>query len=468
MELVSKRPKIQIGEVSVQNVRVKNTNRNDLRRISLTERLRSGVTELFRKAEDNMHQPNIPGVENENTLVREINNNKYTLKSSNSSFRLRDVEGFVYGGLSSRFWIFRKHFNMMEPKDFNRETVPFFSWECLTIHLHNRHIDIVIRDETQMMNMICLLVYHINTVDGDKDSSLKIMQTLIDQEQASYLRKNKLKEFKPGVKEKIEKQVRHRVMREVRLKYMILRIRAKISFIAFEQKKTILELFVNQIRKSYLLIWGDPDGTIQRIHQQFADLVNKTSNFSKFIIRLNMELGHVKNKALEDSIKKKDREESQKEKAMNVCEEIQVKRKEDGIIKKHMINHHENHAKKNKIIVMLDKNNCFDIFQNSKTESDHFLEQVQYKEFLKYKFNKKNRQKLYQKLMLMMKVGALHSQLFTIAILQLIKLSKEVFMIDLEQGYESFIPKELSQDHLPMSFRYYDPIFHIVDDLFDD
>ena len=70
-----------------------------------------------------------------------------------------------------------------------------------------------------------------------------------------------------------------------------------------------------------------------------------------------MELGHVKNKALEDSIKKKDREQVKKERAMNVCEEIQVKRKEDGIIKKRVINYHENDSKKNKIIVMLDKNN---------------------------------------------------------------------------------------------------------------
>ena len=155
---------------------------------------------------------------------------------------------------------------MMEAKDFNRKSVPFYAWECLTIQLSNRHIHLVIRDETQMLNLICLLVYHINTVDGEKDSSLKIQQTLVEQEEADYLKKSKQKEFKAGVKERIEKQVKHQVMRKVRLKYIILRVRAKISFIAFEQKKTILELLVNQIRKSYLQIWGDPDGTIQNIH----------------------------------------------------------------------------------------------------------------------------------------------------------------------------------------------------------
>ena len=35
-------------------------------------------------------------------------------------------------------------------------------------------------------------------------------------------------------------------------------------------------------------------------------------------------------------------------------------------------------------------------------------------------------------------------------------------VLDLEQGNEVLIPQQLSQDHLPMSFRYYDPIFMFV------
>ena len=34
--------------------------------------------------------------------------------------------------------------------------------------------------------------------------------------------------------------------------------------------------------------------------------------------------------------------------------------------------------------------------------------------------------------------------------------------MDIEQGSEAFIPKMLSQDHLPLSFRFYDPIIKIV------
>ena len=43
-----------------------------------------------------------------------------------------------------------------------------------------------------------------------------------------------------------------------------------------------------------------------------------------------------------------------------------------------------------------------------------------------------------------------------------IKMVKEVFMYEVESGAETFIPKDLSQDILPMSYRYYDPIIAII------
>lgn len=40
--------------------------------------------------------------------------------------------------------------------------------------------------------------------------------------------------------------------------------------------------------------------------------------------------------------------------------------------------------------------------------------------------------------------------------------------MDVEDGGEVYIPKELSQDHLPYSFRYYDPILNLIMDNFDE
>lgn len=45
--------------------------------------------------------------------------------------------------------------------------------------------------------------------------------------------------------------------------------------------------------------------------------------------------------------------------------------------------------------------------------------------------------------------------------LKVISLSKQLFVHEMEQGGEVIIPIELSQDRLPISFRYYDPILKI-------
>ena len=46
--------------------------------------------------------------------------------------------------------------------------------------------------------------------------------------------------------------------------------------------------------------------------------------------------------------------------------------------------------------------------------------------------------------------------------LEKIKITKELFLAEIEDEIESFIPSALSQDSLPMSFRYYDHILAMV------
>ena len=41
------------------------------------------------------------------------------------------------------------------------------------------------------------------------------------------------------------------VMRQAYLKYTVIKFRIKVSWIAFTQKKTIMELFITAIKKSY-------------------------------------------------------------------------------------------------------------------------------------------------------------------------------------------------------------------------
>ena len=53
-----------------------------------------------------------------------------TIESSASTY-ISDVNGMIFGGVHSRFWMFRKHFNSMSP--YELRDVPFHSWECITL-----------------------------------------------------------------------------------------------------------------------------------------------------------------------------------------------------------------------------------------------------------------------------------------------------------------------------------------------
>lgn len=66
----------------------------------------------------------------------------------------------------------------MKKKDFHQEKVPFFAWECITVVVNNREIDLVIRNEACMAAFLKILVYYMKTVDGEKNSALGIYAAL--------------------------------------------------------------------------------------------------------------------------------------------------------------------------------------------------------------------------------------------------------------------------------------------------
>ena len=74
----------------------------------------------------------------------------------------------------------------------------------------------------------------------------------------------------------------------------------------------------------------------------------------------------------------------------------------------------------------------------------------------------------YDNLKIVSKLGMLSGILTTSNALKRIDLAKKLFVVDMQEGTEVLIPKDLSQDHLPMSFRYYDPLIKIVQDKMAD
>ena len=88
----------------------------------------------------------------EDEVVEEIADQFVHLKSS-ASTNISNIEGFIYGGVSSRFWLFRKHMMCLdyntikhdtrEFKEANKnkikgEKIPFYAWQCITLILSHR------------------------------------------------------------------------------------------------------------------------------------------------------------------------------------------------------------------------------------------------------------------------------------------------------------------------------------------
>ena len=50
--------------------------------------------------------------------------------------------------------------------------MPFYAWQCISIQLKERTIDLVIESEQEMMNLIKVLVYKLDIIDGNAHSGI--------------------------------------------------------------------------------------------------------------------------------------------------------------------------------------------------------------------------------------------------------------------------------------------------------
>ena len=69
---------------------------------------------------------------------------------------------------------------------------------------------------------------------------------------------------------------------------------------------------------------------------------------------------------------------------------------------------------------------------------------------------------MYQKLKLVINLKALKGVLMLKALITKIKFAKQLFVLEIEQMKEAYIPNELSNDNLPSSFWFYDACLHQV------
>ena len=67
----------------------------------------------------------------------------------------------------------RKHINSLPRAKL--KDLPFYSWNCLTLQLEHRDVDLVIRDEKHMRMILKFLSYKLNTINGQKGSADKLL-----------------------------------------------------------------------------------------------------------------------------------------------------------------------------------------------------------------------------------------------------------------------------------------------------
>ena len=175
---------------------------------------------------------------------------EYIFKQSKSSTscRVEDIQGIVFGGIQSRFWMYRKYFNSMSYGEVLN--VPFHCWECLTLNLGHRDVDLVIPNETLMNKFLFFLIFNLRTVDGQRGSANSLLEAMNEAKIAKYKRDNQRQVISNTVQTQIEAENEHTLFRKVYLKYLIMRVRSKISYTALVKRKTILELFIQAITRT--------------------------------------------------------------------------------------------------------------------------------------------------------------------------------------------------------------------------
>ena len=130
---------------------------------------------------------------------------QFRLEKSSSSFKFEDLEGFIYGPITSRFWMLRKLILSLEHK-MVKQDAPFFAWDCITLQVRGRpDIYIVIRNEKIMSMFIKLLIYKMKTIDGTRGSMDVFIDNILKKE--SKFRPNLTKIDKYEIRVKIRNQL---------------------------------------------------------------------------------------------------------------------------------------------------------------------------------------------------------------------------------------------------------------------
>ena len=207
---------------------------------------------------------------------------QYKLDKSAGSCKVNNILGIIYGGISSRFWLLRKHINSLDWKQL--KDLPFHSWDCITLQLSHRDVDLVITNEQHMSTFIKFLVYRMKTLDGNRGSAIRALEAMNKQAIKDFLTQRRGRATVPESRQhQIMATNEFKVFRKVCLKYAIMRIRAKISYEAMMQQKTVCELFLGVIYKHFRQSSTD-DSRKEQIDELWNSVLRGEPGFLKKVV----------------------------------------------------------------------------------------------------------------------------------------------------------------------------------------
>lgn len=195
---------------------------------------------------------------------------------------MSDVTNFTFGPFVSRFWMLRKHTIMMEKCDL-RNDAPFYAWDCITLNVKNKwDIYFIIKNELAMANFLKLLIMKTNTIDGNAGTA----SLLKAQKHEEISQKCKQQGINNSTKEALMKEEVDAVIHQtVYRKYRVMKVRMKISFMAFLKNQTIIEIWMYAILKTLRYLRHFNQVRVKMILKERDILINSIKS-SKFLVNL--------------------------------------------------------------------------------------------------------------------------------------------------------------------------------------
>ena len=246
--------------------------------------------------------------------------------------------------------------------------------------------------------LLKFLILRMNTVDGVRDSGLAIIN-------------------------KLRPEQKHLFMFRTLMRFKVLRMRMKISYMAFQKKMTVSQLIQTTILKAHDDL--TKEGSIP-LYDPF--LREKIETFDKLLDIENQE-GSFKNITKVNTIQvgnkgiKIDRELRQIVEGANTSK----------------INIEEDNIQKD-IKIVFNKNSCQDIFKNSKVDGEHIYEPMLNSKRIQHKLQLKKYLRVYLRILLILSLRAVDKVLMIRARLKQIEIQKRMFVLEVEQGQECYIP----------------------------